>query len=85
MKEIIDSDVSKDLATKAEQHSIVFESITSQKVSLATEKLEKHQKSGRLDFLELKGLYTYLVMTASLLEIKPLRATNVAACLRRIG
>jgi hypothetical protein len=25
------------------------------------------------------------VMTASLLEIKPLRATNVAACLRRIG
>jgi hypothetical protein len=41
MKERIDSDVSKGSATKAEQHNILFESITSQKTSLATEKHEK--------------------------------------------
>jgi len=41
MKEIIDSDVSKGSATKAEQYNILSESITSQKISLA---IEKHGK-----------------------------------------
>jgi hypothetical protein len=44
MKERIDSDVSKDLAIKDEQHNILSKSITSQKTSLATEKHGKHQK-----------------------------------------
>jgi len=38
------SDVSKGSATKAEQHNILSESITSQKTSLATEKHGKRQK-----------------------------------------
>jgi hypothetical protein len=55
MKERIDSDVSKGSAT-IEQHNIISESITSQKVSLVTEKHEKSQKSARLDFLGAKGV-----------------------------
>jgi hypothetical protein len=70
----IDSDVSKYLATKAEQHNIPFESITSQETSVATEKHGKGKKPCRLDFLELKGLHIYLVITTSLMEIKPLQA-----------
>ena len=50
MKEIIDSDVSKGSATKAEQYNILSESITSQKTSLAREKHGKCQKPARLDF-----------------------------------
>jgi hypothetical protein len=38
MKERFDSDVSKASAIKAEQHNILSESITSQKISLVTEK-----------------------------------------------
>jgi hypothetical protein len=38
MKERIDLDVSKGSTTKAEQHNILFESITYQETSLATEK-----------------------------------------------
>jgi hypothetical protein len=41
IKERIDSNVSKGLATKAKQHNIFSESITSRKTSLATEKHEK--------------------------------------------
>jgi hypothetical protein len=52
----IDSDVSKGSATKAKQHSIISESITSQEISLATEKHEKHQKPARLDFSGAKGV-----------------------------
>ena len=52
----IDSDVSKGSATKAEQHNILSESITSQKTSLATEKHGKRQKIARLDFLGAKGV-----------------------------
>jgi hypothetical protein len=55
MKEKIDSDISKGLATKAKQHNILSESITSQKISLATEKCGKCQKSTRLDFSGAKG------------------------------
>ena len=76
MKEIIDSDISKGSAIKAEQYNILSESITSQKTSLATKKYGKRQKPARLDFSGAKGLYTYLVITASLMEIKPLRATK---------
>ena len=56
MKEIIDSDVSKGSATKAEQYNILSESITSQKTSLATEKHGKRQKPARLDFSGAKGV-----------------------------
>jgi hypothetical protein len=56
MKEKIDLDVSKGLATKAEQRNILSESITSQKISFATEKHEKHKKIARLDFLGAKGV-----------------------------
>jgi hypothetical protein len=56
MKERFDSDVSKGLATKAEQHNILSESITSQKIILVIEKHEKRQKSTRLDFLGAKGV-----------------------------
>ena len=73
MKEKIDLDVSKGSATKAEQHNILSESITSQKTSLAIEKHGKCQKLARLDFQELNGLYIYLVITTSLMEIKPLQ------------
>jgi hypothetical protein len=55
-KERIVSDVSKGSATKAEQHNILSESMTSQKTSLATEKHGKRQKSARLDFSEAKGV-----------------------------
>jgi hypothetical protein len=41
MKEKFDSDVSKGSATKAKQHNILFESITSQKTSLIIEKAWK--------------------------------------------
>jgi hypothetical protein len=51
-----DSDVSKGSATKAKQHNTLFESIISQKTSLATEKHEKRQKSARLDFSGVKGV-----------------------------
>jgi hypothetical protein len=44
----IDSDVSKCSDTKAEQHNILFKSITSQETTI--EKHGKHQKSARLDF-----------------------------------
>jgi hypothetical protein len=54
MKERIDSDVSKGLATKAEQHNILSESITSQKTSLATEKHGQCSKLARLDFSGVK-------------------------------
>jgi hypothetical protein len=50
MKERFDSDVSKGSATKAEQHNIFSESITSQKTSLVIEKHKKQQKSARLTF-----------------------------------
>ena len=50
------SDVSKGSATKAEQHNILFESITSQKTSLATKKHGKRQKPVRLDFSGAKGV-----------------------------
>jgi hypothetical protein len=56
MKERFDSDVSKGLATKAEQHNILSESITSLKTSLVTEKHGKRQKSARLDFSGAKGV-----------------------------
>ena len=56
MKEIIDSDVSKGSATKAEQYNILSESIISQKTSLATEKHGKRQKPARLDFSGVKGV-----------------------------
>jgi hypothetical protein len=56
MKERFDSDVSKGLATKAEQHNILSESITSSKTSLVTEKHGKRQKSARLDFSGAKGV-----------------------------
>jgi hypothetical protein len=56
IKERIDSDVSKGSATKAEQQNILSESITSQKISLATEKHGKRQKSARLDFSGVKGV-----------------------------
>ena len=56
MKEIIDSDVSKGSATKAEQYNILSESITSQKISLAIENHEKRQKPARLDFSGAKGV-----------------------------
>ena len=56
MKEIIDLDVSKGSATKAEQYNILSESITSQKISLTTEKHGKRQKPARLDFLGAKGV-----------------------------
>jgi hypothetical protein len=56
MKERFDSDVSKGSATKAEQHNILSESITSQKTSLVTEKHGKRQKSVRLDFSGAKGV-----------------------------
>jgi hypothetical protein len=56
MKERFDSDVSKGLATKAEQHNILSESITSSKTSLVTEKQGKRHKSARLDFLGVKGV-----------------------------
>jgi hypothetical protein len=54
MKERIDLDISKGLATKAKQHNILTESITSQKTSLATEKHEKRKKPARLDFSGVK-------------------------------
>ena len=44
MKERIDLDVTKGLATKAKQHNILFESITYQETSLAIEKHEKRKK-----------------------------------------
>jgi hypothetical protein len=50
IKERFDSDVSKGSATKAEQHNILSESITSPKTSLVTKKHGKQQKSVRLDF-----------------------------------
>jgi hypothetical protein len=56
IKERIDSNISKGSATKAEQHNICSESITSQKTSLAIEKHEKHQKLARLNFLGAKGV-----------------------------
>jgi hypothetical protein len=56
MKERFDSDVSKGLATKAEQHNILSESITYQKTSLVTKKHGKRQKSARLDFSGAKGV-----------------------------
>jgi hypothetical protein len=67
---------SKGSATKAEQHNNLSESITSQKTSLVIEKHRKRHKSARLDFSGVKGLYTYLVITTSLMEIKPLQATK---------
>ena len=56
MKEIIDLDVSKGSATKAEQYNILSKSITCQKTSLATEKHGKCQKPARLDFSWAKGV-----------------------------
>jgi hypothetical protein len=56
MKERIDSDISKGLATKAKQHNILTKSITSQKTSLATEKYVKRKKPARLDFSGAKGV-----------------------------
>jgi hypothetical protein len=56
MKERVDSDVRKGSASKAEQHNIFFESITSQKTSLAIEKHEKRKKIARLDFSRAKGV-----------------------------
>jgi hypothetical protein len=56
MKERIYLDVKKGSATKAEQHNILSESITSPKTSLATEKHEKHKKIARLDFSGAKGV-----------------------------
>ena len=55
MKERIDLDVTKGLATKAKQHNILFESITYQETSLATKKHEKRKKIARLDFSGAKG------------------------------
>jgi hypothetical protein len=76
MKERFDSDVSKGSATKAEQHNILSESITSSKTSLVTEKQGNDRNQLDLIFQELKGLYIYLVITTSLMEIKPLQATK---------
>ena len=56
IKERIDSDVSKGSTTKAKQHNIPFESITSRETSLAIEKHEKRKKIARLDFLGAKGV-----------------------------
>ena len=56
MKERIDLDVTKGLATKAKQHNILFESITYQETSLATKKHEKRKKIARLDFSGAKGV-----------------------------
>jgi hypothetical protein len=85
MKERIDSNVSKGSATKAKQHNTLSESTISQKTTLATEKHEKRQKSARLDFQELKGLYIYLVITTSLMEISPYKQLRRVVCLLRIG
>jgi hypothetical protein len=52
----IDSDVSKGSATKAEQHNTLFESITSRRTSLTTEKHEKRMKPAILDFSGAKGV-----------------------------
>jgi hypothetical protein len=56
MKERFDSNISKGLATKAEQHNILSESIISHKTSLVTKKHGKRQKSTRLDFSGAKGV-----------------------------
>ena len=56
MKERIDSDRTKGLATKAEQHNILSESTTYQQTSLATEKHEKRKKIARLHFSGDKGV-----------------------------
>jgi hypothetical protein len=60
MKQRIDLDPSKCSATKAEQHNIYSESITSRETSLATEKHEKHKKIVRFDFLGAKGIVCLL-------------------------
>ena len=52
----IDSVATKCLATKAEQHNILSESITSQKTSLAIEKHGKHKKPAKIDFSGAKGV-----------------------------
>jgi hypothetical protein len=52
----IDSVVTKYSATKAKQHNILSESITSQKTSLAIEKHGKHKKPTKLDFSRAKGV-----------------------------
>jgi hypothetical protein len=56
IKERFDSDVSKGSATKAEQHNILSESITSPKTSLVTKKHGRRHKSARLDFSGPKGI-----------------------------
>jgi hypothetical protein len=56
MKERINLDISKGSAIKAEQHNILFESITYQETSFATEKHEKRKKIARLDFSGAKGV-----------------------------
>ena len=52
----INSIATKCSATKARQHNILSESITSQKTSLAIEKHGKRQKPARLDFSRAKGV-----------------------------
>jgi hypothetical protein len=59
MKERNDLDISKGLATKAEQHNILSELIISQKTSPAIEKQGKHQKPTRLNFLGATGVIHY--------------------------
>lgn len=72
----IDSDISKCLAIKGGQHNILSESITYQETSLAAENMGKHKRLARLNFSELKGLYAYLGITASLMNLK-LQPNNV--------
>jgi hypothetical protein len=76
MKERINSDVSKGSATKAKQHNILSESITSQKTSLATENHEKRKKIARLDFSGAKGVIHLSSDYHIITEIKPLQATK---------
>jgi hypothetical protein len=74
MNESFDLDVSKGSATKAEQHNILFESITKQ--VLLQKSMENDRNQLDLIFQELKGSYIYLVITTSSMEIKPLQATK---------
>jgi len=52
----INSIATKCSATKARQHNILSESITSQKTSLAIEKHGKHKKPAKIDFSGAKGV-----------------------------
>jgi hypothetical protein len=56
MKGRIDSDVSKYLVAKVENHNSFSELVISHKTSLGKEKHEKHKRTARLDFSGAKGV-----------------------------